>query len=87
MARAKKVVEELPEEAPKEKKKRIPRVVVSMSLSETLDFRLSMLAKSLRMRKNAFAEKILDQGCRGYKLDQMLQSASSDSMDEDEAAA
>jgi hypothetical protein len=66
-------------------RKRKPKTTIRQTydLPFDLDFRLTGVAKFVGMRKSAFVLKLLDQGCRGYKIDKALGSAWAETQGQD----
>jgi hypothetical protein len=48
---------------------------ITLWVSDELAYRLSEIARFSKMRKSSFAVKLLDQGCRQYKIDEEVKSA------------
>jgi hypothetical protein len=82
-----------PGEAPAEgagaPRKRKPKTTVRQTYDFPfdLDFRVSGVAKSLRIPKTVFVLKLIEQGCAGYKVDKLLRSVWAETQGQDVSAA
>lgn len=87
MARAKKVPDAAVTEEDSDSKKKKKKAHLCVVVPPLLDLRVSVVAKSLRMTRTAFVCKILDQGCRGYKIDQSIVGLGAETSLENDTAA
>jgi hypothetical protein len=62
-----------------------PKLTIQTTVE--LDFRLSSVAKAKGITKQQFATKLIDQGLRGYKIDESLRAMAAEMIREIESAA
>lgn len=75
MARQKIVRVDAPESVGLKRPRRPGYVRLTLDVPVGLDIRIASIAKSVGKRKGDFAVRMLDQGCRNYKIDEVLRSA------------
>ena len=81
--------EQVAEAGPRKRQRRKREDVARMNLEypPELDFRLSGIASILRIRKTSLVLKLLDSGCKGYKIDARLKATYAETQGQDVSAA